>query len=132
MTTIQASEELCRLDAEIDAAITSQDGAALERICADDFMYTHSDGKMTQTRSEYIRLHVTAKRSDTPPSRVLTDQQAEVHGDIAVTRGDMTATYSDGRPTLYRRYVRVYRMDGGRWRAISSRTLYALDRAPAK
>ena len=129
--TEKAAAELRGLDVRTDTAIADQDGATLQEIFADDFLYTHSNGD-TQTGSDYIRVHVVAKRPDTPPRRNLSAQRAEVHGDVGVTRADMDVVFSDERGTRYMRIVRVYRLQNGRWRTISSRTLPAVDRAPAK
>jgi len=60
----------------------------------------------------------------------LSDVQVEIHSDIAVTRGDLDIHYHDSRPSLFMRYVRVYRQVGNEWRAISHRTVYATDRNP--
>lgn len=124
-----AAAELRRLDERIDTAISDQDGATLETLLAEDFMYTHSSGE-TQTKGEYIRKHVVAPRPDTPPRRLLSGVQAELHGDVAVTRGDLDVVFNDERGTRYMRYVRTYRHRNGRWEPISSRTLPAVDRTP--
>ena len=63
-----------------------------------------------------------------PPRRVLHDLQVEPHGDVGVTRGTIEFIYTDGRPTLYLVYVRIYRKLDGDWRAISHRSYYAMQR----
>jgi ketosteroid isomerase-like protein len=124
--TDAALETLRELDRRIDTAVSERDAATLESILADDFIYTHSNG-LAQPKSEFIAS--IARRSD-PPRRVLSDIQVELHGDIAVTRGDLDIRYHDDRLDLYMRYVRVYRQSGPSWRAISHRTVYARDREP--
>jgi ketosteroid isomerase-like protein len=114
------------LDVAIDTAVSDQDGVGLDMLLADDYIYTHSNGR-SQTKREYID-GVVAR--DNPPRRLLTDIQVELHDDIAVTRGNLDIVYSDERPNLYMRYVRVYRQSGDSWRPISHRTLYATDRNP--
>jgi hypothetical protein len=54
-----------------------------------------------------------------------------VHGDVGVTRGNLDVVYCDERPTLYFRYVRVYRRNPSGWQPVSHRTFFARDRAPA-
>jgi ketosteroid isomerase-like protein len=115
------------LDQAIDTAMSQRDAAQLESALADDFIYTHSNGR-SQPKAEFIAAII--QRSD-PPERVLSDVQVELHGDIAVTRGNLDIRYHDAdRPDLFMRYVRVYRQFGAEWRAISHRTVYATDRQP--
>jgi ketosteroid isomerase-like protein len=120
-------DALRALDQRIDTAVSKRDAATLEAWLADDFIYTHSNGK-SQTKAEFI--DAIAQREN-PPDRIDTGIGVEFHDDIAVTRGDLDIEYHDDRPNLYMRYVRVYRLVGDRWRAISHRTVYATDRKPS-
>jgi ketosteroid isomerase-like protein len=126
--TPSAVQTLRDLDQAIDTAMSERDGAALEAALADDFIYTHSNGR-GQPKSEFVAAIV--QRSD-PPRRLLSDVHDELHGDIAVTRGNLDIHYPDDRPDLFMRYVRVYRRFGSAWRAISHRTVYATDRKPSE
>jgi len=118
------TDTLRSLDVAIDTAVSDRDAARLESLLADDYIYTHSNGR-SQSKREYI--DGIAGR-DNPPKRLLSDIQVEVHDDVAVTRGNLDIVYSDERPNLYMRYVRVYRLIAASWKAISHRTLYAIDR----
>jgi ketosteroid isomerase-like protein len=118
---------LRQLDVIIDTAVSERDAATLGGVLADDFVYTHSNGR-SQTKAEYVGA-ITGREQ--PPRRVLNEIQVELHGDIAVTRGNLDIEYADDRPNLYMRYVRVYRLADHHWRAISHRTVYATDRAPS-
>ena len=117
-------EALAALDPKMDTAMAEQDRATLESLLAGDFLYTHSNG-MTQSKHEFIDAIMA--RQD-PPRRDLSECVGELHGDVGVTRGNLDVVYSDGRPRLLFRYVRVYRNVGGQWHPISHRTLYATDR----
>jgi hypothetical protein len=129
MTQTQSIVELLReRDQAIDAAMSARDGTVLEALLADEFIYTHSNGR-SQPKPEFVEAIV--KRAD-PPERVLSDVHVEVHDDIAVTRGDLDIRYHDQRTDLFMRYVRIYRQFGDEWRAISHRTVYATDRKPAE
>jgi ketosteroid isomerase-like protein len=119
--------DLRDLDQRIDTAMSDRDSAVLESLLADEFIYTHSNGR-SQPKSEFIAAII--QRAD-PPRRVLSDVHVELHGDIAVTRGDLDIHYLDDRPDLFMRYVRIYRQFGEEWRAISHRTTYATDRSKA-
>lgn len=121
------TEALDQLDPRMDNAMSQRDAATLESLLAPDFIYTHSNG-LSQPKAEFIAAIVA--RQD-PPRRDLSDICAERHGDILITRGNLDVVYPDGRPTLYFRYVRTWRLLDGRWRLISSRTLYAHDRRPS-
>jgi Domain of unknown function (DUF4440) len=118
--------DLADLDPAIDTAMADQDGAALERLLADEFIYTHSNGR-SQSKPEFVSAILA--RSN-PPRRILNDVQVEPHDDVLVTRGNLDIIYADDRPNLYMRYVRVYRLFQGHWLAISHRTVYATDRVP--
>jgi ketosteroid isomerase-like protein len=118
--------QLADLDRAIDSAVSDRDSSVLESLLAEDFIYTHSNGR-SQPKTEFIAA--IAQRED-PPRRVLSDIQVELHGDVAVSRGDLDIRYLDDRPDLFMRYIRVYRQFGTEWRAISHRTVYATDRKP--
>ena len=45
MTQAASTEaQLCELDSAIDTAVSSPDAATLDRLLADDFVYTHAGG----------------------------------------------------------------------------------------
>jgi ketosteroid isomerase-like protein len=124
MTATSTEKLLVDLDASIDALASEAKVDALNSILAEDFMYTHSTGK-TQNRQEWTDslIPLTGKRT-----RVVSNGEAEVHGDVAVVRGDLDIAWNDDRPVATDRYVRVYRLQDGQWRAISQRTVLAHDR----
>ena len=125
MTQAPATEtQLRELDVAIDTAISGRDAATLDRLLAEDFVYTHAGGK-PEPKREFI---ATAVARDDPPRRTLHDLQVEPHGDVAVTRGTIEFIYADARPNLYLAYVRVHRLLDGGWRAISHRSFYVSDR----
>jgi len=115
---------LIDLDPRIDTAMAQGDLATLQMLLAADFIYTHSNGNH-QAKAEFIEA---IGKRENRPRRDLSEIEAEVHDDIAVTRGNLDVVYHDGRPSLYFRYVRVWRLHDGVWRAISHRTVYARDR----
>jgi len=120
----QTETQLRELDLAVDTAVSNRDAAGLDRLLADDFVYTHAGGK-PEPKREFI---ATAVARDDPPRRVLHDIQVEPHGDVAVTRGTIEFIYSDARPNLYLRYVRVHRQLEGGWRPISHCSFYVADR----
>jgi len=121
MSQATATEaQLRELDVAIDAAVSDRDASRLDRLLADDFVYTHAGGT-SEPKREFI---ATATARDDPPRRLLHDVQVEPHGDVAVTRGTIEFIYTDGRPNLYLGYVRVYRLLDSGWRAISHRSFH--------
>lgn len=125
-TQASVVDVLLSLDSRLEEAASDGDFDALEPILAEDFIYTHSSGK-SQGKSEWLEglKPLAGKRQ-----RVLSGVKIEPHGGVAVVMGDMDIV-RPGSPTQLNRYVRVYRLDGGRWRAISQRTVHAEDRQPA-
>jgi ketosteroid isomerase-like protein len=125
MTQAAALEaHLRELDIDIDTAISALDANTLDRLLADDFLYTHAGGT-AESKREFI---ATAVARVDPPRRVLHDLEVEPHGDIAVTRGTIEFIYPDGRPTLYLGYVRVHRLQENAWRPISHRSFFVVPR----
>jgi hypothetical protein len=120
----EVAATLIALDPRMDTAMAQGDGATLEGLLAPDFIYTHANGN-PQPKAEFIEAIV---KRENRPRRDLSETVAEVHGDVAVTRGNLDVVYYDARPTLYFRYVRIYRLIAGAWQPISHRTLYAKDR----
>ena len=118
--------QLRELDASIDQLASKGEFDALGELLAADFRYNHSTGH-SQSKSEWLEgLRPLVGRRDRIPSSI----QIEVHGDLAVAMGDLDIVWTDGRHN-YDRYVRVYRVAQGEWRAVSQRTVPARDRAPA-
>jgi ketosteroid isomerase-like protein len=114
------------LDPRIDTAMALGDLKTLAALLADDFVYTHSNGNH-QAKQEFIEA---IGKRENRPRRDLLEIEAEVHDDVAITRGNLNIVYYDDRTDLFFRYVRIWRLFGDTWRAISHRTLYATDRNP--
>jgi Domain of unknown function (DUF4440) len=107
MTQAAATEaQLRELDIAIDTAVSGRDAATLDRLLADDFVYTHANGKPVPKR-EFI---ATAVARVDPPSRSLLGLQVEQHGEAAVTRGTIEFINTNARPNLHLGYVRVHRL----------------------
>ena len=126
MTSDSDTEALIALDPVMDTAMAEGDGATLESLLAPDFIYTHASD-YSQAKAEFIDAIVKREHS---PRRVLSEIAAEVHGGVAVTRGNLDVVYYEERPTAYFRYVRIYRRNPSGWQPISHRTFFARDRAP--
>ena len=121
--TETAADALVQLDASIDEAASDADFARLDALLADDFIYAHSTGTV-QDKTEWLESlkPLVGKRR-----RVVSGARAELHGDVAIVAGDVDIVWND-RETKYNRYVRVFRLVDGDWKAISQRTVPAPDR----
>jgi ketosteroid isomerase-like protein len=117
--------QLRELNVAIDAAVSDRDATALERLLADDFVYTHAGGTPEPKRA----FIATAVAREDPPRRVLHDLHVEPHGDIAATRGTIEFVYTDARPNLYLGFVRIHRLLDAGWLAISHCSFYVVNRA---
>ena len=126
MTTETAAvADLQALDLSIDALASAGDFAALEALLADDFVYSHSTGVVQDKPAWVASLVPLLGRRQRVPSNL----RVELHGDVAVAYADLDIVWNDA-PTKYNRYVRVWRREGGQWRAISQRTVPGEDRHP--
>ena len=125
--TAAIEADLARLDVSIDELASKGDFAALAALLADDFVYSHSTG-LVQNKGKWIAgLKPLVGKRD----RVANVVGVEFHGDIAVVRGEVDIVWREA-PTKYNRYVRVYRLVEGGWRAISQVTTPAPEREPVK
>ena len=124
-----AVADVLALEKRIEEAVLRSDVAFLDRVCADDFTYTHGDGWTTgdpilgvDTKAEWL-----ASLDGRYSLREVDSQQVEVHGDVAITMGRLRAR--TGGPAADQRsfsfwYVRVYAQRDGEWRYLSHRTVH--------
>ena len=123
-----AAADVLALERQIEAAVLRADVGFLDRVCADDFTYTHGDGWTTggeilgvDRRDEWL-----ASLDGRYAVREVDSQQVEIHGDVAITMGRVRAR--TGGPAADQRsfsfwYVRVYAQRDGAWKYLSHRTV---------
>src|SRR5205814_4109551 len=115
------------LDVSVDELASQGAFAELAALLADDFVYSHSTG-LVQDKEEWLAsLKPLVGKRD----RVASVIGVEMHGDVAVVKGNLDVVWREA-PTKYNRYVRIYRQSGGAWHAISQVTSPAADREPPK
>jgi hypothetical protein len=115
MTDVDAVLELedRRYQAMLDADLET-----LDRLCADELSYTHSNG-VRDTKAEYFEKVRTGyyvyHRIDHPVERV------EIAGDAAVVVGRMTADLRSGgaEKTIDCLAIAVWTRSGGSWRLLA-------------
>jgi ketosteroid isomerase-like protein len=93
------------------SALIKQDKAALDRLLADDLIYTHASGK-SQTKTEYIDAVTNG------PSRYesfnQTDTRIRVYGDLAILSGYVDVK-TPGRDSYRVRTLEIYKKNHGQW-----------------
>ncbi len=114
-------KELLKLQREWLDAYQKHDAAALERIEADDFILTESDGKLT-TKAEDVESVKNAKPPQPDDAFDVEDVMVRVYGDTAILIGRVILKYRNrGQIVVERyRYTDTYLKRGGRWRVVAS------------
>ena len=110
-------EQLKELEEEWARANIQGDKQALERILAEEYVGTSSDG-VTERKAEYIR---NIRPSEDLESQSFEDMTVVVGGERAVLTGVTVAQFKDGRNERYR-FVDTFVWRDGRWQAVTSVT----------
>ena len=115
--------ELVDLERKLAAAVLALDFETLDKIYADDFLFTHSTGDV-DTKESWMDNLRTGRSSYT--ARSVDQIEVEVHGNVAITSGRIYAK-SDSSDPRWREYsiwyVRVYEVREGRWQLLSHRSV---------
>lgn len=111
-------QELLKANREYDAAIVAGDANVLDRIFADDFVYTNPDGEVKNKAQQlaFARsgdLKLESGQSD--------DVKVRVYGNTAVMTGRFTAKgqFKGKNLEINERYTAVWIKQNGRWRLIA-------------
>ena len=109
--------ELQKANRDYDAAIVRGDVAALERIFADEFVYTNPDGEVRDKRQQLAFFRSGDLKFDRGQSD---DLKIRVYGNTAVLIGRFTAKGAfKGEPLeVNERYTAVWVKQNGRWRLV--------------
>lgn len=108
-------------NAQIDAAVVRKNIKALEKLYADDFVFTHGTGHVDDKTSWL-------KDIQNPDVifwlRKQDSTKVEMHGDVAIVTGrlDIEREYNKERNKYGIWYVRVFVQKESRWQCISHRT----------
>lgn len=114
-----SDEDLLALDARWNTLRLQPDVPALEALLADDWMLTHSDGRV-QHKADYLEELRTRSRSN---QRTLNeDVRLRRYGDTAVVTGtSIQSGLGNGQPWSGRfRFTRVWVRRDGVWRMVAS------------
>lgn len=120
------NDELLTLDRRIQAAMVSDDAPFLARALADEFRFTHSDGRV-QTKVDVIREAASTPRRYL--RREVLNPVAEIHGNVALVLGSLdVASAANPERTQAKaicytlNYVHLFVRRSGRWQLLSHRT----------
>jgi ketosteroid isomerase-like protein len=115
-----AEAELREVEQRVEIAITNGDVTSLQSVFADDFLFVHFHGDVTDKAAS---LQQVAKRPYI--SRHLDGLKIEMHGDVAVTNGllDISARGEHGASSYLVKYLRVYERRNGHWQMSMQRGL---------
>lgn len=115
----QAEREVRKLEREWLDAYENRDAEAMNRIVADDFKLTRSDGSV-QTKADILAQIKAAKESGRPASKFSTeDVQSRVEGDTVILTGRYIQQSERGKMQFS--YTDTYVKRNGRWQVIESK-----------
>jgi ketosteroid isomerase-like protein len=118
MRAASDEQELRRLEDESHEAFLRNDTARLDRILADDFVFTDPEGKFV-TKADWIADMESGIVSY--ESIHLEDLRIRLFGDAAVTNGRVTMTVraEQGSVVSHYCYLAMYVRRDGRWQAVA-------------
>jgi ketosteroid isomerase-like protein len=110
-----AKEEILKISDEREEALAKGDIAALDRIDADDQVYTNWRG-VTLTKAEHL-ADIKARNLTFQTSFKHNDVQVVIHGNTGIVTGlsKTSVVYKGSVPAGARKFVNVFVKENGRW-----------------
>jgi hypothetical protein len=130
--------ELLEIETKLGASVPAGDQAFFESHTSPDFMMWHSDPWTRGSRSSLIdtrQAFANRVRNKQYLAWHYDSQQAEMHGDVAVTFGRYTATLRGSKPDVAWFsvwYERVYQRQNQVWTLLSQRTVHGATYGPTR
>ena len=114
----EAEHELMKLNAKYDEAIMHGDTAALDRIFADEFIYTNPKCEVLGKKEQIAELTSGAGKLEEARSE---DVRIRIYGETAVMTGRFTAKARSAGKTemIDERYTAVWVRQDGRWQLVA-------------
>ncbi len=111
-------EEILKVSDEREQALGKADIAALDRIDADDIVYTNWRGA-TLTKAEHL-ADIKARNISFQSNFNHADVQVTIHGNTGIVTGLSTTNvqYKGNAMNGSRKFVNVFVKEGGRWRCV--------------
>jgi ketosteroid isomerase-like protein len=112
---------------EWDEASSRRDTEALNRILADDFLFTNASGAVI-TKTQYLMATIKAPDMTLATSVGSEDVKVRVYGETAVvtSRGAQRGQPLNRDPAVRYRYTDVWVKQQGRWNAVASQATLIL------
>lgn len=118
LASADAEAELLKANQQYDEAIMRGDAAALDRIFADDFIYTNPKCEVIGKKDQIAALSSGAGNLEGAKSD---DVRIRIYGETAVMTGRFTATEQRAEKTtaIEERYTAVWVRKDGRWQLVT-------------
>jgi ketosteroid isomerase-like protein len=111
---LKASEALDK------ASLLKKDRATMERLYADDYSYTHSNGAVLNKTQEIAQR---MSPDDAWTANKIDDLKVRIYGNVAIVTGRNTLTGSSkGYVAGPRRFTEVWVRRNGRWQLVGGQT----------
>ena len=131
MTDVHHDPEIAALEAELRAAQLTADVAALDRLIADDLLFTGPDGALATKAQDLAAYRDGVMRVATHEPEALRVRRIGADVAIVALRARMTGSYAGTPFAGVARYTRVWAREGGRWRIAGGHVSVApVDAAP--
>jgi ketosteroid isomerase-like protein len=121
----ELQKEIDDLNRQLDRAVVAKDISKLEKHYGDDFVFTHSDGKVDSKESWIKSVHHAHY-----VSREHDSTKVEVHDDIAIVTGKLNIERKvkhPENPLFSIHYVRVYAKRNDVWQLICHRSVLDME-----
>ena len=111
-------QELLKVNREYDEALVRGDISALERVYADEFIYTTPDGDVRDKAQQLAFTRTTDLKFESGQSD---EVRIRIYGNTAVMTGRFTAKgkLKDKNIDIRERYTAVWVKTDGRWRLVA-------------
>lgn len=115
-----AEKEVAQLFHTLNDANIKKDRPTIERLTADDFIYIHSNGSVTNRAQEIAE---TLGAGTTWTNSKIDDLRVRVYGDVAIVTGLNTLTGSaKGYVSGARRFTDVWVRRNGQWKTVGGQS----------
>ena len=119
MTDLEPDAEIAALEAELRAAQLGADVAALDRLIADDLLFTGPDGALATKADDLAAYRDGVMRVASHEPEALRVRRVGADVAVAALRARMTGSYAGTPFAGVARYTRVWAREDGRWRIVA-------------
>lgn len=121
----EISKEVDQLNRALDRAVVNKDLPVLQKHYADDFVFTHSDGKVDSKHSwvkSVEHAHYISREHDST--------KVEVHDNVAIVTGKLNIerkAHHGESPQFSIKYVRIFSRRNEVWQLICHRSVLEME-----